>query len=137
MESFPDLTTEAKCRELLERYPDNLFVKDTLASLLRSQGRNDEASELLPVEPPYLKYDIGLLTYDERIRQHPQDSVAYLNRGIWHHWNGSFDKALPDFDTSIEIEATIAYAFCARASLLATCPDDQFRDCGRWRLRTF
>jgi hypothetical protein len=53
MESFLDLTTEAKCRELLDRYPDNLFVKDRLASLLRSQGRNDEAPELLPVEPPH------------------------------------------------------------------------------------
>jgi hypothetical protein len=44
MDSYPDLTTEAKCRELLDRYPDNLFVKDQLASLLRSQRRNDEAS---------------------------------------------------------------------------------------------
>ena len=83
MDSFPDLTTEAKCRELLDRYPDNLFVKYRLASILRSQGRNDEASELLPIEPPYLKYDMGLLTHDERIRQRPEDSVEYLNRGIW------------------------------------------------------
>jgi hypothetical protein len=26
MEAFPDLTTEAKCRELLDRYPDNILV---------------------------------------------------------------------------------------------------------------
>ena len=64
-----------------------------------------------------MKYDMGLLKYDERILQHPEDSVAYLNRGIWHHWNGSFGKALTDFDTSISIDSTIAYAFCARASL--------------------
>jgi tetratricopeptide (TPR) repeat protein len=128
MESFPDLTTEAKCRELLDRYPDNYFVKDQLASLLRSQGRNDEASELLPTNPPYLKYYMGLLQHDERIRQDPEDSVEYLNRGIWHHWNGSFDKALTDFDTSILINPTIAYAFCARADLRATCPDETFRD---------
>jgi tetratricopeptide (TPR) repeat protein len=114
MESVPDLSTEAKCWELLDRYPDNLFVRDRLASILRSQGRNDEATKLLPVETPYLKYDMGLLTDDERIRQHPDDSVAYLNRGIWHHWHGSFAKALSDFDTSIMIEPTIAYAFCAR-----------------------
>ena len=128
MDSYPDLTTEANCRELLDRYPDNLFVKDQLASIHRSQGRNDEASEVLPVEPPYLKYDMGLLQHDERIRQDPEDSVEYLNRGIWHHWNGSFDKALTDFDTSILINPTIAYAFCARASLRATCPDETFRD---------
>jgi tetratricopeptide (TPR) repeat protein len=128
MDSQPDLTSAASCRELVDRYPDNLFVKDRLASLLRSQGRNDEANELLPVEPPYLKYDMGLLTYDERIRQHPQDSVAYLNRGRRHHWNGSFGKALTDFDTSISIDPTIAYAFCAHASLRATCPDETFRN---------
>ena len=52
MDSHPDLTTEANCRELLERYPDNLFVKNRLASLLRSQGRKDEASELLPSNRP-------------------------------------------------------------------------------------
>jgi tetratricopeptide (TPR) repeat protein len=57
-----------------------------------------------------------------------EDSVEYLNRGIWHHRNGSFDKALTDFDTSILITPTIAYAFCARASLRATCPDEPFRD---------
>ena len=48
MELFPDLTTEAKCRELLDRYPDNIFVKFMLARPLRSQGRNDEATEVLP-----------------------------------------------------------------------------------------
>jgi tetratricopeptide (TPR) repeat protein len=128
METFPDLSTEAKCRDLLDRYPDNLFVKDRLASILRSQGRNDEASAVLPDDPPYLKYDMGLLRDDERIRQHPDDSVAHLNRGIWHHWHGSFAKALADFDTSITIDPTIAYAFCARASLRATCPDESFRD---------
>jgi tetratricopeptide (TPR) repeat protein len=68
------------------------------------------------------------LKHDEHIRQHPEDSIAYLNRGIWHHWHGSFEKALTDFDTSIMIEPTIAYAFCARASLRATCPDATFRD---------
>jgi hypothetical protein len=84
MESFPDLTTEAKCRELLERYPDNIFVKYRLASLLRSQGGNDKAREVIPVEPPHsLKYEMGLLMHDERIRQRPNDSVAYLNRGTW------------------------------------------------------
>jgi hypothetical protein len=128
MESCPDLSTEAKCRELLDRYSDNLFVKDRLPSILRSQGRNDEANEILAVEPPYLKYDEQLLTDDERIRQNPQDTVSYLNRGIWHHWHGSFAKALADFDTSVTIAPTIAYAFCARASLRATCPDATFRN---------
>jgi hypothetical protein len=44
------------------------------------------------------------------------------------HLHGSFGKALPDYDTSIMIDPTIAYAFCARANLRATCPDESFRE---------
>jgi tetratricopeptide (TPR) repeat protein len=128
MESFPDLSTDAKCRELIDRCPDNSFLKDQFASLLRSEGRKDEANEVLPVEPVSLKYDMGLLTYDERIRQNPDDSIAYLNRAIWHYWHGSYRKALSDYDTSIMIEPTIAHAFFARTSLRATCPDEVLRD---------
>jgi hypothetical protein len=58
MESFPDLSTEAKCRELLDRYPDNLVGKERLASILRSQGRKDETREVPLVGPRSLKYDM-------------------------------------------------------------------------------
>ena len=129
MDSFPDMSTEAKCRELLDRYPDNVFVKWRLASLLQSQGHSEEASEILPNEPTHsLKYDMGLLTHNERIRQCPEDAAAYLKRGIWHRWNGSFGEALSDYDTSIMIDPETAYAFCARAELRAACPDERFRD---------
>ncbi len=128
MEPFPDVSTEAKCRELLDRYPDNLFLKFRLSSILRSQGRIDEAKEIRLIASRSFKYDMGLLQHDERIRRHPEDSVAYLNRGIWHHWNGSFAKALADFDTSVMINSATAYAYCARASLRATCPDESLRD---------
>jgi tetratricopeptide (TPR) repeat protein len=144
MESFPDLATETECRELLDRYPDNIFVKFMLARLLRSQGRNDEATwvfprrsqgrsdeamDELPLEPHRsLKYDMGLLIEDEHIRQRPNDPVADLSRGRCHHFHGSFGKALSDYDTSITIEPTNANAFCARANLRATCPDKSFRD---------
>jgi tetratricopeptide (TPR) repeat protein len=129
MDSYPDLTTEGKCRELLERYPENAFVKYRLALLLRSQGREKETCEVLPIGPTHgLKYDMGLLNYDERIRQRLADWVAYLNRGIWHHWHGSYRKALSDFDKAIMINPTVAYAFCCRANLRATCPDEAFRE---------
>ena len=65
---------------------------------------------------------------DERIRQCPDDPVAHLNRGIWHHWHGSYRKALSDYDRAIMLNPTIAYGFCARANLRATCPDHAFRD---------
>ncbi len=136
MESVPKVTTEAECRELLDRYPENVFLQDRLATILRSQGREQEANEVLPVEPICsFKYYEELLRYDERIRQRPDDWATYVNRGIGHHWELQYGKALADFDTAITINPRIAYAFCSRASLRATCPDDGIRDAPR-RSRT-
>jgi tetratricopeptide (TPR) repeat protein len=126
----PDLSTEAKCRELLDRYPDNDYLKERLADILRSQGQEDQADAIMSAIIPgnTIKYGRGLLRYDEAIRRNPLDAVTLLNRVIWHHWHGVWEKARADFDRAIEIEPTIAYAFCSRASLSATCPDDRFRD---------
>ncbi len=114
MDSETALTAEAKYRELLERYPENVFVKDQLADILRSQGRDDEAGRILPFESGgLLKYHLGLLTHDERLREHPDDWVEYLNRGIWHHWHQSYQEALSDYDRAIRIAPTIAFACCS------------------------
>jgi tetratricopeptide (TPR) repeat protein len=75
-----------------------------------------------------LKYDMGLLNYNERIRHCPDDPVAHLRRGIWHHGYGSYEAALSDYDRAILLNSRIAYAYCSRASLRATCPDNAFRD---------
>jgi tetratricopeptide (TPR) repeat protein len=71
---------------------------------------------------------MGLLRHDENLREHPDDWAEYLNHGIWHHWHEAYREALSDYDRSIEIAPAIAYAFCSRASLRATCPDPAFRD---------
>ena len=129
MEWYPDLSTEAKCRELLARYPENVFVKHRLVTLLHSQGREEEARQLrLRESSRPLKYDMSLLNYDERIRQRPDEPVTHLNRGIWHHKFGSYREALSDLDRAIMLDPTIAYAFCSRADLRATCPFEEIRD---------
>jgi hypothetical protein len=58
----PDLSTEAKCRALLGRDPENFFVRESLAALLQSQGREEEASQLLSLRngSRSLKYDMGI-----------------------------------------------------------------------------
>lgn len=129
MPAHLDLSTEQSCRELLARYPDNSFLKDRLAEILRSQGREEEATRLeIDTDPRDLKYHWGLLGYDERLRNDPSDAVVHLNRGLWHRKRGEWSKALVDYDRSIEINPGIAHAFCCRACLRATCPDDRFRD---------
>jgi tetratricopeptide (TPR) repeat protein len=130
MDWYPDLSTEAKCRELLDRYPENVLVRDSLATLLQSQGREEEPSQLLALRDGSrsLKYEMGLLIKHERIRHRPDDPDAYLSRGIWHQGFGSYREALSDLDRAIKLRPTIAYAFCSRADLRATCPDDAIRD---------
>jgi tetratricopeptide (TPR) repeat protein len=128
MPAHPDLSTERSCRELLARYPDNSFLKDRLAKILRAEGREEEATTLESDSAwGDLKYHWGLLGYDERLRNDPSDAVAHLNRGLWHRKRGEWSKALSDYDRSIEIGPGIAHAFCCRACLRATCPDDRFR----------
>jgi tetratricopeptide (TPR) repeat protein len=129
MPAHPDLSTEQSCRELLARYPDNSFLKHRLAEILRSQGREEEATALKSDTVwGDLKYHLGVLGYDERLRDNPSDAVAYLNRGLWLRKHGEWLKASSDYDRSIEIDPHIAHAFCCRACLRATCPDDRFRD---------
>jgi hypothetical protein len=130
MDWYTDLSTEAKCRALLERYPENVYLKYRLASLLRAQGREEEAGQILSLDDAMhsLKYDMGLLNDNERIRHRPADPVAHLNRGIWQHWHGSYEEALSDYDRAILLNPRVPYSFCSRASLWATCPDNAFRD---------
>jgi len=130
MDWYPDLSTEAKCRELQERYPENVYVIYRLASLLQAERREEKATQIVSLDdtPHSLKYDMGLLNYNERIRHRPNDPIAYLNRGIWHHRHGSHEAALSDYDRAILLNPSVAYAFCSRASLRATCPEDAFRD---------
>jgi hypothetical protein len=127
---YPDLSTEAKCRELLERYPENAFVRYRLASLLRDHGREAKATQIVSFDDAdrTLKYGTGLLNYNERIRHRPNDPIAYLNREIWHHRYGSHEAALSDYDRVMVLNPRVAYAYCSRASLRATCPNNAFRD---------
>jgi hypothetical protein len=96
-----DLSTAEKCRDLLARYPDNSFLKDRLAKILRSEGRDEEATRLeIDNDPSDFKYHWGLLGYDERLRNRPSDAVVHLNRGLWHRKRGEWPKALSDYDRS-------------------------------------
>ena len=48
--------------------------------------------------------------------------------GLWWHWSELYAKASRRFDRAVELDPGFAWALCARASLLATCPDSAYRD---------
>lgn len=73
-------------------------------------------------------YDEALKDYDEAIRLDPEFAAAYRNRGTARADQRHYEKALADYDRALQLDATDAQALDARAWLLATCPEAQYRD---------
>ena len=65
--------------------------------------------------------------FEAQIARDPGDAYAYVNMGLWWHWLEHYAKAIDHYDIAIQLDPRFAYARCARASLLATCPDPRFR----------
>jgi tetratricopeptide (TPR) repeat protein len=66
--------------------------------------------------------------FEAQIARDPDDAYAYVNMGLWWHWLEHYAKTIDHYDVAIQLDPRFAYARCARASLLATCPDPQFRN---------
>jgi len=73
-------------------------------------------------------YDQALDDFNEAIRLDPQEAVAYNNRGNARYFRKEYDKALADFAEAIRLDPTDPVALNSRAVLLATCPDEKYRD---------
>ncbi len=73
-------------------------------------------------------YDKAIADYDDALRLFPQYALGYRNRG--HCWlkKKEYEKALKDFEKGIELGPDIPAAHSSLARLLATCPDEKFRD---------
>lgn len=58
----------------------------------------------------------------------PGDSYAHLEIALLWHWDQEYARALDHNNSAIRLDPEFPYALCARASLLATCPDPRYRD---------
>lgn len=56
------------------------------------------------------------------------DAHAYVTMALIWHWSFEYANALDLYDGAIRLDPAFPYALCARASLLATCPDSAYRD---------
>lgn len=74
------------------------------------------------------EYDKAIADFDEAIRIKPDHAMAYSNRARAHRKLGHYDRTLADFDEAIRLDPKFASAHNGRAWMLATCPEDRFRD---------
>ncbi|SFM51824.1 hypothetical protein [Nitrosomonas communis] len=64
--------------------------------------------------------------FEAEIALDPNDPYAYDFMVLWLHWKRRYSEALELYNMAIQLDPQFAHALCARASLLATCPDARY-----------
>jgi len=72
--------------------------------------------------------DKAIADCDEAIRLDPRDATAYCNRGVAWRKKGDYERALADDRQAIRLDPNDVYSYNVLASLLATCPDENYRN---------
>jgi tetratricopeptide (TPR) repeat protein len=73
-------------------------------------------------------YDSAIADHGKAIELEPARAVYRFNRGHTYHLKKEYARASQDYGEAIRLEPKHAGAYSAFAWLLATCPDDKFRD---------
>jgi len=73
-------------------------------------------------------FDKALADFDEAMRLDPTNAMPHDKRGLALRDMGEFDKALAAFDEAIRLDPKYVAAYCNRARIHASCPDERFRD---------
>ena len=60
-------------------------------------------------------HDTALLVYTRAIRKDPKNYRSYNLRGLTYYDMAQYEKAIADFDTCIQLNATYGYAFMNRS----------------------
>ena len=66
--------------------------------------------------------------FDLALRYSPTSAVAFAGRGDVHTAAGRWNQAGEDYRQAIKLDAKLGRAYRGVAWLMATCPEDQFRD---------
>lgn len=73
-------------------------------------------------------FDQAMADYAKAIEVNPTWGMLYTNRGLTWQRLGQYQKALDDFDRSLEVSPGYGQGHQAKAWLLATCPDPKLRN---------
>jgi tetratricopeptide (TPR) repeat protein len=103
----------------LKDFDEAIRLEPKLANLFNNRGT---------VWSDKKDYDKAIADYDEAIRLDPKEATFFSNRG--NNWGAKKDyaKALQDYDDAIRLDPKGPDRYNAKAWLLATCPNDRFRD---------
>ena len=74
------------------------------------------------------KWELALRDFNKLIELNPNDAGAYSNRGNLYATAGNFGLAVNDYTMAIKLNPDYSQAYNNLAWLLATCPDEQYRD---------
>lgn len=74
------------------------------------------------------KFDESLEDFNEVIRRQPDNAVAYADRADLHAYLGHWEQAARDYRMAIKLDKMLGRAYQSAAWLMATCPEDRFRD---------
>ncbi|MCB2193892.1 MAG: tetratricopeptide repeat protein [Deltaproteobacteria bacterium] len=100
-------------------YNDRAAAWADQADALLGQGDKKKAKK---------SFDQAMADYGKAIDINPTWGMLFTNRGLTWQRLGRYQKALDDFDRSIDVEAGYGPGYQAKAWLLATCPDPKFRN---------
>jgi tetratricopeptide (TPR) repeat protein len=81
----------------------------------------------------HARYRLGLYRealedYNQAVNLNPRYPAAYANRGDAYADQGYFDRAATDYRRAIELNASFGRAYQGAAWLMATCPEERYRD---------
>jgi tetratricopeptide (TPR) repeat protein len=74
------------------------------------------------------QYREALEDYNRSVELDPNNAAAYTNRGDAYTDQGYYDRAAVDYRRAIELNPNYGRAYQSAAWLMATCPEDRYRD---------
>lgn len=127
----------ADYQRTFELYPHLTQAYINYAIMVREEGGYETAQSLLnqaasfdPDNPDVLlemanlhsvtgRLDLALAQYETVLAVNPEESYAYLNRGLVYYRLGNLQQALNDLNRSIELDSSETNAFYNRAIIVA------------------
>ena len=73
-------------------------------------------------------HERAFLNYSKSIQANSKNEMSYIHRGLLYVWQAEYQNAASDYNEAIRINPLSQGAINRLSWLLATCPDEKFRD---------